>query len=104
MNNDSACVMAGIFARGAVNPLMSDCARCNASAEPGSNCSSACWAVDWVTVGILDSGEGSRLQWSTRGTTMQDVYGMRDRTRVTDVRLRLVRDGNGTFRGYWKRQ
>ena len=101
-NNDSSCVMAGLFARGVVSSLMSDCAQCNASAPPGTHCST-CWALDWVTVGVLDSGEGSRLQWSTRGTTMQDVYGMRDRKRVTDVRLRLVRDGNSTFRAYWKK-
>ena len=103
MNNDSSCVMAGLFARGAVGGPLADCSDCNASASPGANCS-GCQAFDWVTVGVLDSGEGSRLEWSTRGTTMQDVYGMRDRTRMTDVYLRLVKDGNSTFRAYWRRQ
>lgn len=93
-NNDSACVHGGLYVGGKLKNGM------HASVAAGD--AKAKHLDEWVLIGILDHGDDARLQWSTRGTPMEEVFGIRDRFHATHMYMRLVRDKNGTVAGYWR--
>jgi hypothetical protein len=96
-NNDSSCVHAGLYVGGRLKAGMhSSLPRGHARAETPKDLD------EWVSIAVLDHGDDARLQWSTRGTPMEEVFGIRDRAHATHMYMRLVRDNNGTVSGYWR--
>lgn len=60
--------------------------------------------MEWATIGLLDAGDDAKMQWNTRGITMQEAQGVRERERTSELFLRMVRDGDGSLRAYWKKE
>ena len=96
-NNDSSCVHGGLYVGGRLKGGMHNSLSGQDAAAPKPKD-----LDEWVSIAVLDHGDDARLQWSTRGTPMEEVFGIRDRAHATHMYMRLVRDNNGTVSGYWR--
>eukprot|EP00960_Hanusia_phi_P059494 764185-Hanusia_phi.AAC.2 len=94
MNNDSSCVIGGLYVIGEAQE--------GSNRSPWQFVSSDGVTKEWVKIGGLDTGDTGRLQWTTYGTVLQEVYGVRDRFRVTHLYLRLQKSTNQTLSAFWR--
>ncbi|EKX44740.1 hypothetical protein GUITHDRAFT_109517 [Guillardia theta CCMP2712] len=94
MNNDSSCVIGGLYVLGVVHGV--------SNRSPWHFVSSDGVTMEWVKVGVLDTGDTGRLQWTTYGTVLEEVFGVRDRFHSTHVHLRLQKGTNQTLTAFWR--
>ena len=87
-NNDSSCLSAGLFIRGGVNST--------GSAEGDLD-------MEWLTIGVLDFGDDALLQWNAKAEVLDQAIGLKARDSTSEAFLRMVRDGDGGVRAFWKR-
>lgn len=88
-NNDSSCLSAGLYIKGEVNST--------GSIDEGG------LTLEWLTIGLLDFGDDALLQWNAKAEVLDQAIGLKARDATSEAYLRMVRDGDGGVRAFWKR-